>query len=178
VPFQRPELAAEDQVRLNRIELAVMGVPADASDAFLRQPSWSLQRATRLVDALAALEPVDGRARFVELATVAGSEEDALGFAHVAELLLAWHETRVPLERIAEIERLPAAWASDGSLVLALDADCLAWTRPAARLADALAAAAGGRGVLLLPGTLTPRAADELAARGITPVERAFETLR
>jgi hypothetical protein len=178
VPFQGPELSAEDQARVNRIELAVMGVSPEATDAFVSHPFWTLQRATRLVDALAALEPVEERARFVALASAAGSEQDALGFAHVAELLLAWHEARTPLARIAELDGLPAARTSDGALVLPLDADCLAWTRPAARVADALAAAGGGRGVLVLSGTLTPRAADELAARGIETIERAGEALR
>jgi hypothetical protein len=178
VPFQGPELSAEDQARVNRIELAVMGVSPEATDAFVSHPFWTLQRTTRLVDALAALEPVEERARFVALASVAGSEQDALGFAHAAELLLVWHEARAPLARIAELDGLPAARTSAGALVLPLDADRLAWTRPAARLADALAAAGGGRGVLVLSGTLTPRAADELAARGIEVVERAGEALR
>jgi hypothetical protein len=179
VPFQSPRFSREDQTRLNRIELAVMGVDEAGRDAFLAVPWWTPRLAARLVGALAALEAAEARPLFVQAAAGARSEADARFFARAAELLLAWDGARA---RIVRIVALPGgalgAKDADGVLLLPLDADHLVWTRPMARLAQALADAGAGRRALLLPGAVSPRARDELTQRGVDLVERAFEALR
>lgn len=202
VPFQRrPERAAagpasgrerletlllhyppEDLRRLNRIELAVMGVPEDLADTFLGHPWYSPRHETLLVASLAGLDLTTDRSAFLALAVDATSESDALYYQRSGELLQAYHEHGPGLLRIAPVGRATGAVSRDGALILPLVADLAVWSRPFESLArgatEAAESAALDSGVeLLVSGRLSAKARRELEARGIRATEQAFEAL-
>lgn len=171
----------EDLRRLNRIELAVMGVAATEADAFLSHPWYSPRHGTILVESLAALDLTEDRARFVEAALDADSEVSARGYQRAAQLLRRFHEREQLLARL--LRRGPEVFATtlEDELVVPWIGDHVPWSAAArlrARRIDAVRAETEAARVrLLLSGTLSPRARQELAALGITVVERAFDQL-
>ena len=77
----------EDLGRLNRIELAAMGVTEDLREEFLRHPSYSPSEGTQLVDALSSLEGIHDRAAFIQAAVGATSSDEAQRFEQIADLM-------------------------------------------------------------------------------------------
>ena len=69
------DYSPEDLRRLNRIELAVMGIPEPLSDELIGHPWYSPRHATALVEALAALDLTQNRSAFIEAAVSAKSED-------------------------------------------------------------------------------------------------------
>lgn len=170
----------EDLRRLSRLELAVMGVSASVSEAFLDHPAWTPRLATALVESLVALDPARERASIVERALEARSEADALFFVMAALVLRAHHEEVAPLERALALgERAVAGVTADGTLVVPAPVDELLWTRPALRFAGNVAAAAPA-GVTIrsrevhATGRVSPRARSEMETRGIAVREGVF----
>jgi hypothetical protein len=173
--------APEDLRRLNRIELAVMGVPEQTADAFLSHPWYSPRHGTILVESLVALDLTQERARFIDTALRAGSEADARFYQRAAQLLRVFHENDQPLARLLGGDRVVMGLSHDGDLVVPLILDHALWSRPAERFAEGILEAQRETGAaslrLLVSGTLSERARSELEVRGIIPVERAFEQL-
>jgi hypothetical protein len=169
----------DDLRRLNRIELAVMGIDAGLADRFLAHPWYSPRHETVLVASLAALDLTSGRPAFIEAALEAGSEEDALGYQRTAELIRAYNDRAAPIASIVELGGTLAGTTADGRLVVPLVADEAAWTARADALCRRVARPPQDvRGTeLVLSGTLTPRARAHVEALGIVVTERAFERL-
>lgn len=172
---------AEDLRRMNRVELAVMGVDEELREAFLDQPHLSPRHQTIIVASLLALEPTRDRAVMLETALASRGEIDALVLQRAAEMLRLLHERESPVTRLASDGRLVRAYLEDGRRVTPVEVDYLLWTRPTARLVDAGAApdasAPGVRRELWLTGAASPLALREIEARGITVVENAFARL-
>lgn len=169
----------EDLQRLNRIELAVMGIDAGLADRFLGHPWYSPRHETVLVASLAGLELATGRPAFIEAALAAGSEEDALAYQRTAELIRAYNDRAAPISNIVEIEGTLAGITADGRLVVPLVADQAAWTARADALCRRVAHPPQDvrSTELVLSGTLTERARTRIEALGIVVRERAFEQL-
>jgi hypothetical protein len=181
------DYSPEDLRRLNRIELAVIGIPEPLARDFLDHPWFSPRHETVFVESLTAVEPQSSTA-CVEVALTAGSEFDAFFYQRGAELLRAYHEHRTPITRCVAIAAarpdrfVLAGVAEDGTLVVPEFVDHLVWTRPAARLADDLAAGLPPelgieRRELLLSGTLSTKARAELESRGLLVTVNAFQSL-
>jgi hypothetical protein len=173
--------APEDLRRLNRIELAVMGVPPELADRFLTHLWYSPRHGTILIEALVGLDLAEDRPAFIETALAAGSEADARFYQRAAQLLRAWHEARDEVVRVAGRRRAVMGLSVEDELVVPLILDHAVWSRPVdAFAADAVETAEdlGARRVrLLVSGTLSERARAELAARGFAVTEHAFEQL-
>jgi hypothetical protein len=173
--------APEDLRRLNRIELAVMGVPAGLADGFLGHPWYSPRHGTILVESLVALDLTAERASFIETSLQAGSEADARFYQRAAQLLRAYHESAEPLVRLLGRRRAVMGVTEQGALVVPLVLDHGVWSRPAVEFAERLLetrkelSAPVAR--LLVTGTLSERARGEFAARGIEVREHALERL-
>jgi hypothetical protein len=181
------DYSPEDLRRLNRIELAVIGIPEPLAHDFLDHPWFSPRHETVFIESLTAVEPQSSTA-CVEVALTAGSEFDAFFYQRGAELLRAYHEHRTPITRCVAIAAarpdrfVLAGVAEDGTLVVPELVDHLVWTRPAARLADDLAAGLPPelgieRRELLLSGTLSTKARAELESRGLLVTVNAFQSL-
>jgi hypothetical protein len=181
------DYSPEDLRRLNRIELAVIGIPDPLADDFLDHPWFSPRHETVFVESLTAVEAQSSVA-CVEVALTAGSEFDALFYQRAAELLRTYHEHRTSIARCVAIGSAQpgrfvlAGVTDDGTLVVPELVDYLVWTRPTEVLADELAEALPPdlgvrRRELLLSGTLSDKALAEFASRGIHVTPNAFRGL-
>jgi len=172
----------EDLRRLNRIELAVMGIPEPLSDELITHPWYSPRHATALVEALAALDLTQNRSAFIEAAVSAESEDDALFYEHTAELMRSYSDRVSPIREIANIGGTPMGYAESGTLVIPLPADYTNWAPATDALARAIAEEVSGhpnveRSELVLSGTASPLARERFEALGVAVTERAFEQL-
>jgi hypothetical protein len=169
----------EDKERLNRIELAVMGVPEGLREEFIAHPSYTPRHRTILVESLAALEGTRDRATFIEAAMGAREETDAQAFQRMAELMRSYGDREGGLDRIVEVDGQLAAHGADGALVVPVLADHALWTKEVASFAEAIAGSAGAdagsvKARLVFSGTLSDRARDEIEGLGIGVTDDLF----
>jgi hypothetical protein len=178
------DYAPEDLRRLNRIELAVMGIPEETGQAFTSHPWYSPRHQSVLVAQLAALDLVANRAAFIEAALRATSEEDAVFYTRSAELLRSYHENVAALERIATFRNTVVALTEDGRLVAPLAFDHVLWTRPMHVFANSLRRSTVSdqrrltRREILLTGSFSPKARAMIESRGVDVTERSLERWR
>jgi len=168
---------AEDLRRVDRIELAVLGVSPELSARALDHPWLTPRHLTILVASLVAMDGAANRSALVEAAVNARSETDALVYQRIAEMLRAVHEHVAPIVRLDSDGRFVRATLVDGRRITPVEVDRLVWTRSLEKLVENAAGPTRGFAELWLSGTASPRARTELAARGFTVVERAFERI-
>jgi hypothetical protein len=173
----------EDLDRLNRIELTVMGVPSELRERFIANPWYSPRYETMVVQNLAALDLARDRRSFIEVATTAGSENDAHFYQRTAELMRRYNDAAGRIDAVADIDGTLVGHAADGTLVVPLAADHAVWSRDTAAFTDSFTSAApaeleGRKTELLVSGTLSPKARAEIEARGVAVVENAFDRLQ
>ena len=162
----------EDLRRMNRIELAVMGVEAELADRFLGHRWFSPRHHTIIVGSLADLEAVEGRRAFFEASLTAATEQDALLYQRTAELLAAVHRRVEPIDRIAAGGRVVRAYLESGTRITPVEVDHLIWTRPVLELVELGAAVDDApRREIWLSGTASPRAREEIQRRGFGLLE-------
>lgn len=170
----------EDLERLNRLELAAMGVDAEIRERFLGHPGYTPGEAARLVDALAGLESTEDREAFIAAAAAAPSAQEARRFQRLAELMRRYQEQTGDLQRFVAVDGRIAATTADGTLLVPVMADHATWNAPVAAFAESVARAAGrdpgvGRTRVLVSGTLSDRAREEMQGLGLDVTERALE---
>jgi len=173
------EDTAEDLRRVDRIELAVLGVPPALTERLLRHPWITPRHLTILVAALVAMDGTANRVALIEAAVEARSETDALVYQRIAEMLRAIHERVTPVRTLERGPRFVRAVLADGRRVIPIEVDRLVWTGALERLVAAAPPApdADTFDELWLSGSASARARTELAARGFVVVERAFDRL-
>jgi hypothetical protein len=127
-------------------------------------------RQALLVDAVKALDGVDGRAELLRHAADVTSEDETEVFLHSTALLLKFHAKR-PLTRILAGLRVPTAQLADGTVIVFGSFDAVRWTEEVAGyerdVRAALPADAHGR-ELWLTASVSPRARTELEQLGWT----------
>jgi hypothetical protein len=173
------DYSAEDLEKINRIELAVMGVPEELREAFIRHPSYSMSQETVLVEALAALEGTDERAAFIEAAVEADSEDDAHTYRSMAQMMRSYAGRAGGLERIVRVEGGVAARTESGELVVPVRADHALWTRRVAAFAETIAREAGGdpevaRTQIVFSGSVSPAAREAIERLGLVVGEEGL----
>jgi hypothetical protein len=171
--------SAEDLRRVDRIELAVLGVPPALRQRALEHRWITPRHLTILVSALVAMEGVSNRPALIEAALDARSETDALVYQRIAEMLRAIHEHVAPVVALTRGDRFVRATLADGRRVIPVEVDRLIWTGALERMIEnaALVEDAEAFDELWLSGSASARARTELAARGFVVVERVFERL-
>lgn len=174
------DYSAEDLERLNRIELAVMGVPEPLREQFIANPAYSPSHETVLVEALAALEGTEDRVAFIEAAVAAQSGDEAQDYQRMAELMRRYADRAGGLERIERVEGGVAARAQDGTLVVPVRADHALWTQRMASLAESVAREMGGdrdaaRARIVFSGSVSPMAREHLENLGMSVAEDAMD---
>jgi hypothetical protein len=175
------DYSEEDLERLNRIELAVMGVPEALREEFIAHPSYSTTHETALVEALAALEGTDDRVAFIEAAVDAGSEDDAHSYQRMAEMMRSYASSGGTLERIVRVDGAVAGQTPDGTRLVPVHADHALWTQDVAAFAESLAIESGDetestKTHILFSGSVSPIARERLEGLGLAVDEGAFET--
>jgi hypothetical protein len=169
----------EDLRRLNRQQLAKMGLDGNEIDLFLRNPWYSPRHRTVLVEELAGMSKTKNRKKFVTLATTAESEQDAFFFQRIAQLMRGYHDTQSPIQEIDLIGSLAVGYAADDVLVVPLVVDQGWWNAEAAVLTKALdeGAPKGKKKQLWVTGKLSPRSVEELETRKWEVHQDAWATL-
>ncbi len=177
------EYTPEDLRRINREILEKIGVRKEIREAFLAHPWYSPRHETILVHALDEMNGVEDRSLVLQMAMKAVSEEEALFFQRLAEMLASYHQTVVPLgEFILIDERVLVGYSTDKALVAVLPLGHLAWTQEMAHATDAVVNWTSRvhpirRVELWMSGQLTKRAHEELEQRGVMIFERKRDRL-
>ena len=166
----------------NREALRQMRVPDPITDRFLENRLLSPRHQTIIVEAMKALGAIPGRSAFIQYAARADSEDAALLFQEMAELLADYHRSVAPIQRLEIYLNIPLAYTGQGSAVILLPIDRLLWTERTAGISTNLS--------LTLPkpqpvrkievwmtGDASDRAHAGLQQLGITLVEHAGQRL-
>jgi hypothetical protein len=104
-------------------------------------------------------------------------EGDAFAYQQSAQLMARVHAA-TPLARITQLRGLPVCQTVDGTVVIPIQWDYVAWTPLAEKFVTALKAEKMPTPptgyALVLTGDVSPKATRELAARGVTVTPRAL----
>lgn len=155
-----------DLIVRNETRLREMGVSDDAIRQLQQAPGFTLSIQTALVENLRRLEGVQGRADVVVLAATAQDADQAL-FVTRATRMLAEHHARAGKLASVQGRGTITGREADGALVVPGPVDYVSWTERLDRFSRREDLAAARRG-LWLTGQASPRATQELTARGWT----------
>ena len=175
-------LPATELSRRNREALRQMRVPDPVADRFLENRLLSPRHQTVIVEAMKALRGIPGRSAFIQYAARADSEDAALLFQEMAELLADYHRSVAPIQRIDIYLNIPVAYTGQGSAVILLPIDRLLWTERTAGIATSLGQTLPKpqpvrKVEVWMTGDASDRAHAGLQQLGITVVEHAGQRL-
>ena len=130
---------ATELSKRNREALQKMHLQNPTADRFLQNRMLSPRHQTVIVEGMKALRGVPGRSAFILYAAQADSEDGALLFQQMAELLANYHHKVDPIRRLDIYLNIPIAYTAKGTAVVLLPIDRLLWTEKTSRIATGLA---------------------------------------
>ena len=152
-------------IERNEARLKKMGIEGLPVRTLFRNAYFTPTLQSSLVLALESLGNVPGRDDVIAFAARAASETEARYVINSVSLL-AQHNSKVaPLARIRGADNVIAGETRDGKLIISAPLDYIPWVKPAddfARRTDLK----GSERWLLISGTVTPRAKQELTTLG------------
>ncbi len=160
-----------DDLRIvNRKKLFALNVTRENADAILMHPWYSPWTETIMVDALSTIG-VDPTA-FLAHACNALTEEDAIFFERIAQILARYDTAKAQLRSIRVESHAVCALDANGILVFPLSCDYAIWSEHAAgRVAEFAALTQGQEDIkglaVWVDGKVSDRAAQELKSRNI-----------
>ena len=160
--YQYPPVDVEMR---NEARLKAMGIEGRPVRDFFRNRYFTPTLQTALVAALESLGNVQGRGDVIPFATNAISEVQARYVIGSVLLLGQAQRSGSPLARVRPLGNLLGASTNDAKLVISAPFDLVSWTKQVddfARREDL----AGPQRTLLVTGSVTARARQELAALG------------
>lgn len=147
-----------------------MGIAPDAANTFLNNNTISPTTQTLIVAALAQLGNIPGQGEFILQAANSQDEHDALAFQQSVQIMAELNNT-APIARITHLNGLTVCQTKDGTVVVPIQWDYVAWTPMTERFITALKAtdfSTPATGYLVaLTGVVSPMAGEMLTARGI-----------
>jgi hypothetical protein len=166
----------------NREALRQMRVPDPITDRFLENRLLSPRHQTVIVEAIKTLGAIPGRPAFIQYAARADSEDAALLFQEMAELLADYHQSVSPIQRLEIHQNVPVAYTGQGSALILLPIDRLLWTERTSGIATSLGQTLPNpqpvrKIELWMTGDASDRAHEGLQQLGITLVEHAGQQL-
>jgi hypothetical protein len=154
-----------------------MGVSRAAAGAFLNNNAISPTTQTILVAALAQLGNISGHAEFIRQAATSRDEHDAIAFQQSVQLMANLNNS-TPVARITYLKGLTVCQTNNGSVVLPIQWDYVAWTPVTERFITALEAQKFTTPVygytVILTGVVSPMTAQALATRGVNVTTKAL----
>jgi hypothetical protein len=151
----------------NRDQLRRLEVRDGVADRFLRNAALSPRHTTIIVASMVALGHIPGQANFIEYASRAETEDAALMFQQMAELIASYSTLVIPVRQIAIILNLPVITTTKGAVLLLLPIDRLLWTERSAALAEGLARAQPHVLEVWIAGDASPRSEAGLGQSGL-----------
>jgi hypothetical protein len=155
----------EELRKLNEQRVAELGVAKPVAEAFFKNKSFSPSAQTRLIAALHTAK-AKGGGDYVDAASEAKTEREALFFVESAEMLQAFH-AESPVAQVLTDSRALVAKTGAGKVSVLVPLDQISWTEPLAKAVVEIDQRArqelGANAVTLrLPGSVSARARDEL----------------
>jgi hypothetical protein len=154
-----------------------MGVSRATADSFLNNNAISPTTQTILVAALGQLGNIPGQAEFIRQAATSQDEHDAIAFQQSAQLMVNLN-SMTPVARITHLSGLTVCQTNDGTVVVPIQWDYVAWTPMTERFIIALKAQKFTTPVsgysVILTGVVSPMSAQALAARGVNVTTKAL----
>ncbi len=154
----------------NEKVLARTGASEEQVTAFLDNPWFSPTLQSTAIEAIAALEGVNGRQTLLLQATLMDSLETARFFTQNLRMLAWHHERNSPLERILDSRLVTTAMTENRRFVAIAAVDHVYWTEEVAAAAERFVETAQTAGAerleMRLLGGLSERCRRELQARG------------
>jgi hypothetical protein len=152
-----------------------MGIAPDAANAFVNNSAISPTTQTLTVAALGQLGNIPGQGEFILQAANSQDEHDGLAFQQSAQIMANLNNTS-PVARISHLNGLTVCQTQDGTVVVPIQWDYVAWTPMAESFIRALKAAKFDprpTGYLVaITGVVSPMAGEALTARGIKFAEK------
>ena len=161
----------------NREQLRRMAMPEPLIDRFLRNPALSPRHETIIVASMAALGAIPGRSLFIEHASSADTEDAALFFQQMAELVASYSTVVSPVRRISIAINLPIVTVAKGPNIVLLPIDRLLWTARNAEIARGLAGAQPAVTEIWITGDATPKARTGLTEAGLALTQQCGKDL-
>src|SRR5213596_3961540 len=160
-----------DDLRIiNRKKLFALNVTRENADAILMHPWYSPWTETIMIDAFSTIG-IDPTA-FLTNACNALTQEDAIYFERLAQVLARYHTKKAKLRSLRTESKAVCALDANGALVFPLSCDYAIWSEHAAgRVAEFAALTQGQEDIKALAiwvdGKVSDRAAQELKGRKI-----------
>ena len=152
-----------------------MGIAPEAANAFVNNSAISPTTQTLTVAALGQLGNIPGQGEFILQAANSQDEHDGLAFQQSAQIMANLNNTS-PRCRITHLNGLTVCQTNDGTVVVPIQWDYVAWTPMAERFITALKAAHFDPRptdyLVAITGVVSPMAGDALTARGIKFAEK------
>jgi len=168
----------DDLRMINRKKLFALNVSRENADAILMHPWYSPWTETIMIDALSTIG-IDPTA-FLADACNALTEEDAIFFERLAQVLARYETTKAQLRSIRVESHAVCALDANGTLVFPLSCDYAIWSEhAAARVAEFAALTQGQEDIkglaVWVDGKVSDRAAQELKSRKIDLVTAVLD---
>lgn len=157
---------------INEQKLAAMGVDADAIRNFVTNRWLTPTLSVPLVDDLAQMRTVNGRAAVVALASTVASETEARFIVNAVRVARRIGTERDPVVDLALTGRILMVRTRSGRSVVPAPVDYVVWTQPVKSFAEQRNAT-GARRSIVATGVASPTARDGLRATGWTIEERS-----
>ena len=167
---------------INEEKLLAMGLSENLTERFLDHPHFSPRHDTVITDSLADLRGARGRDAFLAAILEAQDAVAATFFMNTAQTLRAYNETMSPIEDIATVSHLVVALAGNGRALIPFPLDHGVWSKRANEVIDLMKAdyekqGFRGRYDLWVTGTVSWRAKEEFARRGISVTENVDQKM-
>jgi hypothetical protein len=161
----------------NRDQLRSMQLADAAANGFLQNRMLSPRHQTIIVASMMALGDIRGRDQFIAYASSADTEDSALLFQQMAELMASYSALVAPVRKIGLVLNLPVVTTGSGSAVLLLPIDRLLWTERSAGLAQSLARSPQRGPGIWMTGEASPSAAAGLKNLGLALTQQCGKQL-
>jgi hypothetical protein len=162
--------------KCNRDLLRRMQVPDVTANGFLQNRVLSPRHQTIIIASMMALSDIPGRAQFIAYTSGADTEDAALMFQQMAELITGYNALVAPVHHIAIVLNLPVVITVKNSAML-LPIDRLLWTERSAGVAQNLAGLKPSGPEIWMTGDASPRAEAGLKDLGLALTQRCGKQL-
>jgi len=173
------DYSAAELMDMNRKELRRMGASADATEAFLTNPSYTPTDATAITGVLAGMGQIRNVDALLSRASEAANRDQAYFLRRRVELMGAQQLAAGDITGFVSLDGVPFPMATtrDGGLIGLFPLDALSWTAETSEAITALTAAARAAGFhgsmsLGITGTATPLAEKEVSKLGWTLAQK------
>ncbi len=160
-----------------KLLIGSMGVARGDADAFLNNPAISPTTQTIIVASLAQLGDIPGQAEFIRHAATSESEQEALSFQQSVQIMAKLNDT-APIASVSHLEGLTVCQTKDGTVVVPIQWDYIAWTPMAGQFITALKArkltTPATAYTIMINGVASPAATQALAGLGVNLVTKAL----